>query len=202
MWRSARNQGIFVLLGICFFCQDSFSQNPDILRSPHVRTLRFDSVWWNQADGDEQQGFLYGYEDCFQPKHPPNVSIDEEQNFVAGALQSEKRESVPAAIRYSWKTVQSTPILQGAEMWSGPHGYLDGGVWGGFEGQAWPFKVTGEDRGYIEGYLECDAPPVTVTEVKHYQSAMNRHYASGRYEHDKMAIVLQNLMKSAQKSRP
>jgi hypothetical protein len=170
---------------------------------PHVlansQALHFDAGWWHQADSAEQQGFIYCYGDCFQPAHRPSgVSIDEEQTFVDKALDSPKtaiRGSVVSAIHLSWRTLESKPIPKGAEMWPGPHGYLDGGWWGGFNGP-WPQDIADEDRGYLEGYLECRSGNVTAGDVLYFQRKLNQHYASGRRERDKIAVVLQALMRS------
>jgi hypothetical protein len=163
-----------------------------------TEALTFDAKWWHQASSEEQQGFIYGYRDCRQPVKAPIVSIVDEQTFVSKAVESQKPgtpDAVTAAIHLAWKTMKSQDVPKGAEVFGGPHGFLDGGWWGGFEGRPWPSELADADRGYLEGYLECAANPVTAQAVRRYQAALNRHYASGRYEHDKIADVLQRLLK-------
>jgi hypothetical protein len=58
--------------------------------------------------------------------------------------------------------MKSQEVPENAEVFSGPHGFLDGEWWGGFQGRPWPSEVADADRGYVEGYLECAGPPVTV----------------------------------------
>lgn len=158
--------------------------------------LHFDVKWWQQAASEEQQGFVYGYMDCRQPSKSSNASIDDYQNAVSGALETRKttdQSAVTKAIEHAWATLKPRNI-QGGENYSGPHGFLDGEWWGGFQGP-WPPRLAAADQGYLEGYLACSSPPVTVQAVHRYQTALNKHYASGRYSHDKIADILRRLLK-------
>jgi hypothetical protein len=182
---------IGAVLCCCLSRADSSATKSDV--------LRFDKQWWNQASSDEQQGFIYGYRDCRQPAKAPLVSINDAQAFVSKILNSQKStmsNAVTAAIHLSWKKMKSQAIPKNAEVFAGPHGFLDGEWWGGFSG-AWPPKLVEADRGYLEGYLECASAPVTVQMVRRYQTAINQHYGSGRHDHDKIANVLQSLLKHA-----
>jgi hypothetical protein len=189
----SRSVAFFVCIGVAVgsaLCQTASTPKPSDV-------VRFDPAWWKQANSDEQQGFIYGYLDCLQPVGAPSVSIDDLQGFISKTLASQKPSTpnaVTAAIKLSLTAMKPRKVLKGGEVYTGPHGFLDGGWWGGFEGP-WPPNVTDEDRGYLEGYLECGAPPVTSQAVRRYQAVMNRHYASGKYEHDKIADVLQRLLK-------
>ena len=162
------------------------------------RPLRFDATWWRHADSDEQQGFIYGYMDCRLPPKPSNASTLEYSNAVSAMMRSQKASdpnAVTTAIEHAWRTLKSRDI-QGGKNYGGPHGLLDGEWWGGFEGRPWPPNVVDADRGYLEGYLECSSAPVTVTMLRRYQAFLNQHFASGRYEHDKLADVLKSFPKS------
>jgi hypothetical protein len=184
---------ILIVAGLTFGC--SISQVQGAASDPGV--LRFDAEWWHQADSDEQQGFIYGYRDCRQPANAPIVSIVDEQAFVSKAVDSQKPktpDAVTVAIHLAWKTMKSQKIEKGAEVFTGPHGFLDGEWWGEFTGP-WPSDVATMDRGYLEGYLECSSAPVTIQAVRRYQAALNRHYGSGHHSHDKIADVLQRLLK-------
>jgi hypothetical protein len=161
--------------------------------------LRFDAQWWKAANSNEQQGFIYGYGDCRQSGKKPVVSIVDEQAFVSKTLNSRNSgapDGVVAAIHLAWKTMRSQEIPKNAEVFSGPHGFLDGEWWGGFTG-SWPPGLADADRGYLEGYLECASPPVTAQTVHRHQTAIDRHFASGRHDHDKIANVLLPLLKHA-----
>jgi len=182
--------GIGLIIGSCL------GQAPNTPRTSDV--LRFDAKWWQQADSDEQQGFIYGYMDCRQPPKSSNASTVEYQNAVSAMMESQKTSdpnAVTKAIEHAWMSLKSRDI-QGGENYGGPHGFLDGEWWGGFEGRPWPPNLADADRGYLEGYLECSSAPVTAQAVSRYQAVLNRHYASGRYEHDKIADVLKRLLKS------
>ena len=63
--------------------------------------------------------------------------------------------------------------------------FLDGEWWGSLARR----------RGY-EGHLGA-SPPVTAHTVHRYQTAIDRHFASGRHDHDKIANVLLPLLKQA-----
>ncbi len=185
---------VFILVTVraTFCCSTSGAQRA--ASDPGV--LRFDAEWWHQADSDEQQGFIYGYRDCRQPANAPIVSIVDEQAFVSKAVDSQKPKTsaaVTVAIDLAWKTMKSQKIEKGAEVFTGPHGFLDGEWWGEFTGP-WPSNVATMDRGYLEGYLECSSAPVTVQVVHRYQTAIDQHYASGRHSHDKVADVLNSLL--------
>lgn len=159
--------------------------------------LHFDPKWWHQADSEEQQGFVYGYRDCLQPPNAPLVGVDDEQAFVTKTVDSQPPgtpNAVTAALHLAWKTLKSQKIEKGGEVFAGPHGFLDGEWWGDFSGPR-PSEVASNDKGYVEGYLECASRPVTVQAVHRYQTAINLHYASGRHSHDKIADVLQRLLK-------
>ena len=192
MSRLLRSVALSVL--ICASCgclarADSPTKNSD--------ALRFDAQWWMAANSDEQQGFIYGYGDCRQPGDKPLVSIVDEQAFVSKTLNSRNSgapNGVVAAIHLAWKTMRSQVIPMNAEILSGPHGFLDGEWWGGFTG-SWPSGLADADRGYLEGYLACASSPVTVQSVSRYQTAINRYYASGHHDHDKIASVLKPLLK-------
>lgn len=162
----------------------------------HSTVLRFDADWWHRANGDEQQGFIYGYLDCRQLPKATKASISDYRDAVTLAMKSgETRDAnaVAKAIDQAATTLKSRNT-QGGENYNGPHGFLDGEWWGSFPG-TWPSEVADADRGYLEGYLECAAPPVTVQVVRRYQTAINRHYASGRHDHDKVADVVVSLIK-------
>jgi hypothetical protein len=163
-------------------------------------TVRFDAKWWSQAHSDEQQGFIYGYIDCRQPQRRSTASIVDYQNAVSATMDSQKTSdpnAVTKAVEHAWKTLKPQAVDKSAEVYAGPHGYLDGEWWGGFEGRPRPSHVADADRGYLEGYLECSSPPVTLQDVRRYQTILNQHYVSGHHTHDKIANVLQPLLQSS-----
>jgi hypothetical protein len=165
--------------------------------APAADVLRFDAEWWQHANTDERRGFIYGYMDCRQPPKAANASIVDYQNAVSEMLKSQKAsgpKAVTNAIERAWKTLGSRDI-PGGEDYSEPHGYLDGEWWGGFEGP-WPPNFKNADQGYLEGYLQCSSALVSERMVRRYQTAINHHYASGRHDRDKIADVLEPLLRS------
>lgn len=183
---------IMILAGLTFGC--SVGQVQGAASDPGL--LRFDAEWWQHTNSDEQQGFIYGYQDCRQPPKAAKASIDDYQKAVSAAVgtgKSSDPDVVTKAIEHAWTTLRARDT-RGGENYSGPHGYLDGEWWGSFQGP-WPSNIADADRGYLEGYLECSSPPVTVKVVRRYQVSLNQHYASGRHDHDKIADVLKRLLK-------
>ncbi|MDW5265211.1 MULTISPECIES: hypothetical protein [Acidobacteriaceae] len=158
--------------------------------------LHFDATWWNQVYSEEQQGFIYGYLDCRPSPKTAKASIVDYQNAVTEELRTGKsgdRDAVAKAIQHAAATLKSGDI-QGGENYTEPHGFLDGEWWGDFSGSR-PLDIALNNKGYVEGYLVCSSIPVTVYTVRRYQSAIDRHYSGGRHSHDKIANVLQPLMK-------
>jgi len=181
-----------LLAGLSFGCSLGQVQGSAI----DPRPLRFDAGWWQHASGDEQQGFIYGYQDCRQPPKAAKASIDDYQKAVSAAVgdgANSDPDVVTKAIEHAWTNLKSRDT-RGGENYSGPHRYLDGEWWGSFSGE-WPSNIAATDRGYLEGYLACASSPVRVKAVRRYQAAINQHYASGRHDHDKVADVLQRLLK-------
>lgn len=190
---STRFFSIMIVVGLMFGCSVGRVQGA----ASDSEALRFDGVWWQHANDDEQQGFIYGYQDCRQPPKVAQASIVDYQKAVSAAVgngKSGESDVVTKAIENAWTTLKSRDT-RGGESYSGPHGYLDGEWWGSFQGP-WPSSVADADRGYLEGYLDCASAPVMVQAVRRYQAAINQHYASGRHDHDKIADVLQRLLKS------
>jgi hypothetical protein len=194
MWVFLR-QIIYLAIGIGFLfgCLRSEGQHPT--------SLRFDVNWWQQANSDEQQGFIYGYIDCRRPSKSAGASIVDYQNAVSAILKQKETNSsgeVTEAIDRALTVLKSKASRSG-ENYSGLHGFLDGEWWGEFSGSR-PWKIASNDRGYVEGYLACGTAPVTDETVREYQSAINRYYALGHHSHDKIADVLQRLLKPTTRS--
>jgi len=148
---------ILVTVSATFCCSTSGAQRA--ASDPGV--LRFDAEWWHQADSNERQGLICGYRDCRQAANAPIVSITDEQAFVSKAVDSQKPKTpaaVTVAIHLAWKTMKSQKIEKGAEVFTGPHGFLDGEWWREFTGP-WPSDAATMDRGYLEGYLKCSSAP-------------------------------------------
>jgi hypothetical protein len=168
--------------------------------------LHFDAMWWiNDAPDTERDGFLYGYRDCVQPHGAASGSIVEYRELVTKLLSSgapSSPRSVTSAIHTAWKTLNAPPPLVGGEVYDGPHGFLDGSWWGGFAENNRPREVAESDRGYLEGYLACAAPPVTEDRVRRLQAAVNTHYATGEHESDFIAVVVHRLVKRETSKKP
>jgi hypothetical protein len=156
------------------------------------QTLTFNEKWWSHTLSDEQQGFIYGYQDCRQPKNAVVGSIVDYQDYVTHYLESHRvpdRQSVPFAIRTAEQHMKPRVPLKGGETWSGPHGYLDGGWWG------LPDRNSlFQQRGFVEGYLFCATRKVNISSVEHYVDKVNAHYAAKSTERDAIADVLKPLI--------
>jgi len=187
--------------GMIFGCPHGQAQNTT--KASHG--IRFDAAWWDQADSKEQMGFIVGYIDCRLPPHAANAPMVDYQNFVSKVMDSKKpgeTRSVTAAIKRAEVTLKPPKPLPGGEVSSGPHGSFDGSWWGVFPGPR-PLDVASSDMGYVEGYLECVSPPVTVQKVRWYQNGINKYYdhASDAHLSDAIADVLQRLLKPAANSK-
>ena len=160
--------------------------------SAGAQILTFNEKWWTSALSDEQQGFIYGYQDCRQPKNAAVGSIVDYQNYVTHYLEAHRASSgelVPIAIHTAEKNMTPRTPLKGGEIWPGPHGYLDGGWWG------LPDRNSlFQQQGFVEGYLLCATGKVDVSSVRHYVNEVNRHYATKNTEHDAIAEVLKPLI--------
>ena len=89
--------------------------------------------------------------DWRQPQKAAKASIVAYQNAVSEMMKSQKTsdpKAVTEAIQYAWKTLKPQEIDKGAEVYAGPHGFLDAAWWGGFDGD-WPSGLADQDRGYL-----------------------------------------------------
>ena len=167
--------------------------------------IHFNAKWWNQANNDEREGFIDGYLDCLQPpkSQSPEVTISKYQESISRTLELHPGKSVTQAIHHAQLTLKSDekhPGWESAEIWSGPHYYSTGGYWGGGFDTHWPQNLIDRDRGYLEGYLQCFAPPVNRKTVARYQREINQHYEPEKREDDSIAVVLQHLIKASNKN--
>ncbi|HWW24077.1 MAG TPA: hypothetical protein VNY78_09240 [Edaphobacter sp.] len=158
--------------------------------------LRFDRAWWNHLHDEEQTAFIFGYLDCRQIPHRPNVSAAKYQEFIASRTSTDAK-AIPDAIEIAVHKLRSDPIPKRAEIWPESHGWLDGAYWGSGPVQsAW--RET--HRGFVEGYLACAKPDVTMSDVSYLVKKIDLHYLDEKKEHDKIADVLKPLF--AEKNRP
>ena len=156
--------------------------------------LSFDRAWWNHLHDEEQKAFIFGYLDCRQIPHSPNVSAEKYQEFISSRTSTDTK-AVPNDIELAVHRLRSDPIPKGAEIW--PHGWLNGAYWGSGPVQsAW----SETQRGFVEGYLACAKPDVTTSDVSHLVKKIDLHYLDEKKEHDKIADVLKHLL--AEKNRP
>src|ERR1700735_1859638 len=45
--------------------------------------LRFDAGWWKHVSGEEQQGFIYGYQNCCKPPKAARASVNDYLDFAS-----------------------------------------------------------------------------------------------------------------------
>jgi len=158
--------------------------------------LSFDRAWWDQLHSEEQTAFIFGYLDCGQFPHRPNVPAEKYQEFIASRSSSGPR-AIPTDIELATEKLKSMPVDKGAETWPEPHGWLDGAYWGG--GPAQPAWMDTQ-RGFVEGFLACAKPDSTMADVAYLVRKIDQHYLDPKKEHDKIADVLRPLL--LQKKNP
>jgi hypothetical protein len=152
--------------------------------------LGFDRAWWNQLNSEEQTAFIFGYLDCRQLPHRPNVPAEKYQEFIASRTSSGPR-AIPLDIELATHKLKSAPTPEGAETWHEPHGWLDGAYWGSGPVQSgW----MGTQRGFVEGYLACAKSDAITADVGYFVRKIDRHYLDTKKEHDKIADVLNPLL--------
>lgn len=163
--------------------------------SARAQRMDFNSTWWNHALSDEQQGFIYGNQDCRQPKHAASGSIVDYQEFVTNHI-SKTPNSAITAIKTAEHEMKPRKIPKGGETWSGPHGYLNGGWWGLPD-----LNSSYQQRGFVEGYMSCAVGQVDARAVQKYVDEINKHYARPKTENDAIASVLQPLLFTSTESK-
>ncbi len=121
----------------------------------------YDGNWWASADRDRREGFFWGAGDClgWEANIGPDffsgatryINSDSFDKEVSGYYERHPSERGLRVIEV-WRKVavqmgRDTPQTKGGEVYTNPHGFLDG-LW--FRGVS-----QSERLGFLQGYLEC-----------------------------------------------
>jgi hypothetical protein len=162
----------------------------------NAQTLHFDSDWWRHtAHDEEREGFVLGYFDCPKaPKTVSGISTNDTIAYVDKHLGFSRDASVPSVLDQAKLGMEARPILKGGEEYPEKHGWLDGAWWGDAK-----HGDLEDQRGYVEGYLQCEYGQATTSQTQAYVNALNLHFANPSNEHHKIANVLQPIIDSEKK---
>ena len=122
-----------------------------------AQSKSYDGVWWQMRTASEQEGFIFGYGDCYaaSPDQRVRVSLDDQNLQIAvgvfyQAHQSQRTRPVAQVLRDIWAGHVSVPYAKQALPgggWRERHGYFDG-LW-------WKGSSNPEQLGFVEGYATC-----------------------------------------------
>jgi len=161
--------GIFVLL---------------ISGSLSAQNNSYDGAWWQLRTAPEQEGFIFGFGDCYADPGGQKIRIlldDSEIRIAMGTYFQghEKLHTRPVAqvLKDIWSGHISVPEAKRAaagEGWRERHGYFDG-LW-------WKGSSPTEQLGFVEGYIACHntehrkVQPLRLPAASYVQS-INKWYA-------------------------
>lgn len=171
----------------------------------------YDGDWWDSLSSAEQEGFIFGYGDCYADSADQRVriSIDDANMRIAvgvfyQAHQKLRTRPVPLVLRDIWSghvNVAETRHVVAGEGWRQRHGYFDG-LW-------WKGSNSAEQLGFVEGYAACHntelrkAKPLTL-EPEKYVSLLSGWYTPGgddalvaQHQGAKIADVLQRFAEAS-----
>jgi hypothetical protein len=125
----------------------------------------YDGNWWLTKEVDERNAFMWGVEDCLvwvaHMKALPLVGYvtDEKITRYYKAHTADRSLSV---LEVWGKVAKESPLpksLPGGEVWTNPHGFLDGTYWK-------QLYYDSARQAFLEGYLWCmQAYVATPTET-------------------------------------
>jgi hypothetical protein len=163
--------------------------------NPVIQTT-FDGTWWASVNKARQLGFVSGYYDCYRydlrQRVKSNGSYEEWQEAVTqnyAQLRYNLDSLVPFVLRQVFRTYRrKTPVIQGGERWTEPHGFFDGMWWRG--------ATEDEQVGFVEGYIWCRSREATKQRVNFsgnadtYVSRLSEHFENPSNEDEKIARAL------------
>jgi hypothetical protein len=114
--------------------------------------------WWLSLSLDEKESYQLGYEDCYvdslKLKSPPYLEERHSIDLITAAYRNGKArptDTVSSVMKGVWAARAGKgdvfPSTKGAEVWTEPHGYLDGLFWKG--------SSDAEMLSFIEGEIDC-----------------------------------------------
>jgi hypothetical protein len=117
----------------------------------------YDGAWWQLRSAPEQEGFIFGFGDCYADPAGQKIRIlldDSEIRIAMGTYFQghEKLHTRPVAqvLKDIWSGHIPVPEAKRAaagEGWRERHGYFDG-LW-------WKGSSPTEQLGFVEGYITC-----------------------------------------------
>jgi hypothetical protein len=170
-------------------------------RPSQPKPAEYGGRWWLSVSSLEQRGFINGSFDCttwkLGDRRGARDTAEEVQKFANGFYEDPSHWPVPVSRiveMYDSRHTSSPKQISGAEVWNEPHGYWDGLWW---KGAGYPNTL--EQRGYVEGYLNCyrfktNAPTKTFSKSpKEYVVQITDWYRRSGREDAKIADVLFSL---------
>jgi hypothetical protein len=117
----------------------------------------YDGGWWQMRTAPEQEGFIFGFGDCYADPAGQKIRIlldDAEIRIAMGTYYQghERLRTRPVAqvLKDIWSGHVSVPEAKHAaagQGWRERHGYFDG-LW-------WKGSSPTEQLGFVEGYIAC-----------------------------------------------
>ncbi len=117
----------------------------------------YDGGWWQMRTAPEQEGFIFGFGDCYADPAGQKIRIlldDGEIRIAMGTYYQghERLRTRPVAqvLKDIWSGHVSVPEAKHAaagQGWRERHGYFDG-LW-------WKGSSPTEQLGFVEGYIAC-----------------------------------------------
>lgn len=117
----------------------------------------YDGVWWQLRTTAEQEGFIFGFGECYADPAGQKIrmlSDDAEMRIAVSTYyqgnQKLRTRPVAQVLKDIWAGHISVPQARQAaagEGWRERHGYFDG-LW-------WKGSNNTEQQGFVEGYIAC-----------------------------------------------
>jgi hypothetical protein len=175
----------------------------------------YDGGWWQMRTAPEQEGFIFGFGDCYADPAGQKIRIlldDAEIRIAMGTYYQghERLRTRPVAqvLKDIWSGHVSVPEAKHAaagQGWRERHGYFDG-LW-------WKGSSPTEQLGFVEGYIACHntehrkVQPLRLPAASYVQS-INAWYAmpgdesvAAQRRAEKVGDVLLRFMQTGSPSR-
>jgi hypothetical protein len=157
---------------------------------------RMDRRWWQSLEQDEKWGFVEGHDDCWVSdaknfrKRRASVTdwITAVDDYYANHPSDQSMAVHEVLNRVDRPALGNRRPLPGAEVWTEPHGYLDG-LW-------WRGGSLLSQSGYLKGYLTCHRitgrPPARFSEsIASYRNLITDYVAArSSSDNEKIAEIL------------
>jgi len=125
------------------------------VNSLHAQNQPYDGVWWQMRTAPEQEGFIFGFGDCYADPAGRRIRmlVDDADIRIAVSTyyqghQKSRTRPVAQVLKDIWAghiSVPGTKHADAGEGWRERHGYFDG-LW-------WKGSTNTEQLGFVEGYI-------------------------------------------------